>query len=62
MVENLEEQLDNVWDVTFSLEHVVFEMINVFQELEGKFVLSPTTKVKVILAWKNIEKGKMQDQ
>jgi hypothetical protein len=37
-------------------------MINVFQELEGKFVLSPTTKVKVILAWKNIEKGKMQDQ
>jgi hypothetical protein len=50
MVENLEEQLDNVWDVTFSLEHVVFEMINVFQELEGKFVLSPTTKVKVILA------------
>jgi hypothetical protein len=33
--------------MTFSSEHVLFEMTNTFQELEGKFVLSSTTKVKV---------------
>jgi hypothetical protein len=45
----LEEQLDNAWEMTFSLKHVLFEMRNAFQELEGKFVLSLTAKVKVTL-------------
>jgi hypothetical protein len=48
----LEEQLDNVWEMNFSSEHILFEMTNAFEELECKFVLSPTTKVNVILAWK----------
>jgi hypothetical protein len=39
-------------------KHGFFEMTNVLQELEGKFVLSPIIEVKVILVGKKIKRGK----